>query len=175
MLSSKKKKIANALKNFNFDKKFDPIIERMRNYLLVISDFLHKMSIHEQTYKKLSERDHQFIETKKIDDIEKIINEIHPADIADILEILNEKDNDKLKEIIENKKYTEAIIKLDDNVKKYFLSKFSAITIANDLINQLESDDADIILELKDDKEGKSTFTNKKSIGTKKYKNPSKI
>ena len=32
---------------------------------------------------------------KKVDEIEKIINEIHPADIADILEILNEKDNDK--------------------------------------------------------------------------------
>ena len=64
---------------------------------------------------------------KKIDDIEKIINEIHPADIADILEILNEKDNDKLKEIIENKKYAEAIIELDDNVKNIFLSKFDDV------------------------------------------------
>ena len=66
------------------------------------------------------------------------------------MEILNEKDNNKLKEIIENKKYAEAIIELDENVKNIFLSKFSADTIANDLINQLESDDAvDIILEPK--------------------------
>jgi len=114
------------------------------------------MSIHKQTYKKLSEEIISLLKQKKIDDIEKIINKIHPADIADILEILNEKDNDRLKEIIENKKYAEAIIELDDNVKNIFLSKFSANTIANDLINQLESDDAvDIILELKDDKKEK--------------------
>ncbi len=114
------------------------------------------MSIHKPTYKKLSEEIINLLKLKKVDEIEKIINEIHPADIADILEILNEKDNDKLKEIIENKKYAEAIIELDENVKNIFLSKFSADTIANDLINQLESDDAvDIILELKDDKKEK--------------------
>ena len=114
------------------------------------------MSIHKPTYKKLSEEIINLLKLKKVDEIEKITNEIHPADIADILEILNEKDNDKLKEIIENKKYAEAIIELDENVKNIFLSKFSADTIANDLINQLESDDAvDIILELKDDKKEK--------------------
>ena len=114
------------------------------------------MSIHKPTYKKLSEEIINLLKLKKVDEIEKIVNEIHPADIADILEISNEKDNDKLKEIIENKKYAEAIIELDENVKNIFLSKFSADTIANDLINQLESDDAvDIILELKDDKKKK--------------------
>ena len=114
------------------------------------------MSIHKPTYKKLSEEIINLLKLKKVNEIEKIINEIHPADIADILEILNEKDNNKLKEIIENKKYAEAIIELDENVKNIFLSKFSADTIANDLINQLESDDAvDIILELKDDKKEK--------------------
>ena len=120
------------------------------------SNFLPRMSINKQTYYKLSEEIINLLKLKKVDEIEKIINEIHPADIADILEILNEKDNDKLKEIIENKKYAEAIIELDENVKNIFLSKFSADTIANDLINQLESDDAvDIILELKDDKKEK--------------------
>ena len=114
------------------------------------------MSIHKQIHKKLSEEIINLLKQKKVDEIEKIINEIHPADIADILEILNEKDNDKLKEIIENKKYAEAIIELDENVKNIFLSKFSADTIANDLINELESDDAvDIILELNDDKKEK--------------------
>ena len=114
------------------------------------------MSIHNQIHKKLSEEIINLLKQKKVDEIEKIINEIHPADIADILEILNEKDNDKLKEIIENKKYAEAIIELDENVKNIFLSKFSADTIANDLINELESDDAvDIILELNDDKKEK--------------------
>ena len=40
------------------------------------------MSIHKPTYKKLSEEIINLLKLKKVDEIEKIINEIHPADIA---------------------------------------------------------------------------------------------
>ena len=47
------------------------------------------MSIHKQTHKKLSEEIINLLKLKKVDEIEKIVNEIHPADIADIFIIAN--------------------------------------------------------------------------------------
>ena len=48
-------------------------------------NFLRRMSIHNPTYKKLSEEIINLLKLKKLDEIEKIVNEIQPADIADIL------------------------------------------------------------------------------------------
>jgi|TARA_B110000914_G_scaffold112319_1_gene98317 magnesium transporter len=85
--------------------------------------------------------------------IAKILQEVHPADIADIIEQLSEKNAQFLFKVFENPKSADIIIELEDDVRESILSVLSARKIAKDLIDNLESDDAaDVIAELPDEK-----------------------
>ena len=85
--------------------------------------------------------------------IAKILQEVHPADIADIIEQLSEKNAQFLFKVFENPKSANIIIELEDDVRESILSVLSAKKIAKDLIDNLESDDAaDVIAELPDEK-----------------------
>ena len=85
--------------------------------------------------------------------IAKILQEVHPADIADIIEQLSEKNAQFLFKVFENPKSADIIIELEDDVRESILSVLSAKKIAKDLIDNLESDDAaDVIAELPDKK-----------------------
>jgi magnesium transporter len=105
------------------------------------------------------------LDTKFIDDLELLITEkdsvtiakklkeVHPADIADIIEQLSEKNAQFLFKVFENPKSADIIIELEDDVRESILSVLSARKIAKDLIDNLESDDAaDVIAELPDEK-----------------------
>ena len=85
--------------------------------------------------------------------IAKILQEVHPADIADIIEQLSEKNAQFLFKVFENPKSADIIVELEDDVRESILSVLSAKKIAKDLIDNLESDDAaDVIAELPDKK-----------------------
>ena len=86
----------------------------------------------------------------------KIFLEIHPADIADIIENLNDDEGQYIFEILESQKSADTIIELEDEIRDNFLSELSPKEIAEDLIEKLESDDAvDIISDLSEDKKNK--------------------
>ena len=85
--------------------------------------------------------------------IAKKLKEVHPADIADIIEQLSEKNAQFLFEIFENPKSADIIIELEDDVRESILSAFTPKKIAKILIDNLESDDAaDVIAELPQEK-----------------------
>jgi len=86
----------------------------------------------------------------------KIFLEIHPADIAEIIENLNDDEGQYIFEILESQKSADTIIELEDEIRDNFLSELSPKEIAEDLIEKLESDDAvDIISDLSEDKKNK--------------------
>ena len=88
--------------------------------------------------------------------IAKKLKEVHPADIADIIEQLSEKNAQFLFEIFENPKSADIIIELEDDVRESILSAFTPKKIAKILIDNLESDDAaDVIAELPQEKKAK--------------------
>ena len=108
------------------------------------------------------------LDTKFIDDLELLITEkdsvtiakklkeIHPADIADIIEQLSEQNAQFLFEIFENPKSADIIVELEDDVRESILSAFTPKKIAKVLIDHLESDDAaDVIAELPQEKKAK--------------------
>tara|TARA_B110000263_G_scaffold39482_1_gene31144 strand:- start:5277 stop:6629 length:1353 start_codon:yes stop_codon:yes gene_type:complete len=108
------------------------------------------------------------LDTKFIDDLELLITEkdsvtiakklkeIHPADIADIIEQLSEENAQFLFEIFENPKSADIIVELEDDVRESILSVFTPKKIAKVLIDHLESDDAaDVIAELPQEKKAK--------------------
>ena len=96
------------------------------------------------------------IEHKNSKIIAKKLQEIHHADIADIIEQLSETNAQFILDIIENPKSADIIIELDDDVRESVLSAFTAKKIAEELIENLESDDAaDVISELPQDKKNR--------------------
>jgi len=85
--------------------------------------------------------------------IAKKLKEIHPADIADIIEELPEENARFLFEIFENPKSADIIVELDDDVRELILNALSPKKIAKKLIDNLESDNAaDVISELSEEK-----------------------
>tara|TARA_B100001758_G_scaffold231135_1_gene227378 strand:+ start:443 stop:1792 length:1350 start_codon:yes stop_codon:yes gene_type:complete len=85
--------------------------------------------------------------------IAKKLKEIHPADIADIIEELPEENARFLFEIFENPKSADIIVELDDDVRELILNALSPKKIATKLIENLESDNAaDVISELSEEK-----------------------
>ena len=77
--------------------------------------------------------------------------EVHFADLAEILNTLNFDAGLVLLDDLPNERAAEILMELTDDERAKFLEHFSGKTIANDFINNLDSDDAaDLINELDD-------------------------
>lgn len=86
------------------------------------------------------------IEKKDNSSVLKIITEMHAADIAEILENLPTKEAQLLFELVDQKRSADVIVELDDDLRESLLSDLTSKEIAEEVIDNLESDDAaDII------------------------------
>ena len=113
---------------------------------------LKKLEITSKFLKQVS----TLIKSREQAAIINIFLEIHPADIAEIIENLNDDEGQYIFEILESQKSADTIIELEDEIRDNFLSELSPKEIAEDLIEKLESDDAvDIISDLSEDKKNK--------------------
>ena len=97
----------------------------------------------------------QLISSKKNKEIKKIVDGIHYADLA---EIINELDFDQrvyLIKLIDSDKTSDVLTEVDENVREKILEVLSIKEIAGE-IKELDSDDAvDILSDLPDDKQEK--------------------
>lgn len=81
------------------------------------------------------------------------LQEMHPADLAEVLEELDLDVAKMVLEILENEQGADALIELDEDIRKKILQDYSGKEIAHDLVEQLDSDDAaDLINELPEQK-----------------------
>ncbi|NOQ70848.1 MAG: magnesium transporter [Crocinitomix sp.] len=94
------------------------------------------------------------VELKESVSIQDFIDQLHPADIADILENLDESEAKFVYELLNEEKAADALMELDDDFRQSFLKLFSSQEIAEQ-VDQLDTDDAaDLLGELEDsDKE----------------------
>ena len=88
----------------------------------------------------------------KEDNIEFIAqqsDELHTADIADILDELNLEEAKYFYNQLEEEKAADVLIELEEDVRESFLASFSSKEIADQVIENIDSDDAaDVIGEL---------------------------
>ena len=85
---------------------------------------------------------------KKNSQLKKLINDIHFADMADIINLLNENQGVYLIKLFDSEKTSEILTELDENVREKILKILSVKEIADE-IEELDSDDAaDILGEL---------------------------
>ena len=80
--------------------------------------------------------------------LKKLVNDIHFADMADIINLLNENQGVYLIKLFDSEKTSEILTELDENVRLKILKGLSVKEIAGE-IEELDSDDAaDILAEL---------------------------
>ncbi len=89
------------------------------------------------------------IEERNANSITEVVSEMEAVDIANIFEHLEMEDQRFLYELMDNELSAEVLLEIDEEYRKKFLKNFSAKEIADEIINEIDSDDAaDIIAEL---------------------------
>ena len=106
----------------------------------------HKVNISKDYLQKLVD----YINNRNKEKLSKIIKKIHAADIAEIIKNITTKEAKFLYNLISNEEQAAAVlIELDDDIREKLLVDLTPKEIAEDLIENLETDDAaDVILEL---------------------------
>ena len=90
------------------------------------------------------------ISSNNTSDLKNLVKDIHYADMADIINSLNELDGIYLIKLFDSEKTSEILTELDENVRERVLKSLSVKEIAGE-IKELDSDDAvDILNELPD-------------------------
>ena len=82
------------------------------------------------------------------------LEELHPADIAELCNELDEEDARFIYSILDNETAADVLIEMDEDVRREYLDLLPSETIAKDLIENMDTDDAvDIIQEMDEDKQ----------------------
>lgn len=90
----------------------------------------------------------QLIEDKKNPKLEALLQEVHYADVAEIIDELNEDQATYLIKLLDSDKTSDVLTELDEDVREAILNNLSAKEIAEEL-GELDTDDAaDIVGEL---------------------------
>ncbi len=93
------------------------------------------------------------IENKEDVAVKNLLDELHPADIAEIYRALNLEEARFLHLLLDQEKASDVLIELEENERKSFLKVLPGETIARQYIEHMDSDDAaDLIGELSEDK-----------------------
>jgi magnesium transporter len=105
-----------------------------------------------QLSEKLLKKIADLISAKKNTPLKKIVKDIHFADMAEIINELNEQQGIYLIKLFDSEKTSEILTELDEDVREKILKALSVKEIADE-IEELDSDDAaDILGELSDER-----------------------
>ena len=105
-----------------------------------------------QLSEKLLNKIADLISAKKNTPLKKIVKDIHFADMAEIINELNEQQGIYLIKLFDSEKTSEILTELDEDVREKILKALSVKEIADE-IEELDSDDAaDILGELSDER-----------------------
>ncbi|VAW10580.1 Mg/Co/Ni transporter MgtE, CBS domain-containing [hydrothermal vent metagenome] len=93
----------------------------------------------------------QLIKNQKDSALESLLAEVHYADVAEIIDELNEDEATYLIKLLDSDKTSDVLTELDDDVREAILGNLSTKEIAEEL-EELDTDDAaDIVAELPDE------------------------
>lgn len=93
----------------------------------------------------------QLISVKDGNKLRELLQELHFADIAEILEELDSDEATYLIKLLESDLTSEALMELDDDVREKILDRLSPTEIAGELAEMDSDDAADVVAELDED------------------------
>ncbi|MCG9910802.1 MAG: magnesium transporter [Flavobacteriales bacterium] len=106
--------------------------------------------------KELLEDIKSFVEIRNTEHLRELFAELHPADIAEIIDKLNREQAAFILSALEDETAAEVVTFLDEETREKFMQILSPKEIAEKVIDNLDSDDAaDIISELPEEKQRK--------------------
>jgi magnesium transporter len=89
------------------------------------------------------------IEANQVDYLLAQLNELYPADIAEIIDRIDADEAHYLLSLLHKEEAAEVLMELDEDVREHLVSTLSSTELAHDVIDNLDSDDAaDLINEL---------------------------
>jgi magnesium transporter len=102
--------------------------------------------------KELIQQLEQLIQSRNDEQLEVLLNDLHHADIAEILDELDFDEATYIFKVLDSEKTAEILLELEDDLRENILSRLSPKEIAEEL-DELETNDAaDIIAELSQEK-----------------------
>jgi len=91
----------------------------------------------------------QLIESENKEEIEKLMEELHPADIAEVMDDLSMEEAKYIYLLLEGEKASDVLIEIPEHDRKRFLRVLPSELIASKFIEYMDSDDAaDIVADL---------------------------
>jgi len=89
------------------------------------------------------------VDSKKTDEVTSIMNDLHPADIAEVMDDLNTEEAKFIYLLLDDEKASDVLIEIPDNDRRRFLKVLPPEFIASKFIEHMDSDDAaDVVAEL---------------------------
>jgi magnesium transporter len=86
-------------------------------------------------------------------EVKEMLQDLHPADIAELFDELSTKEQSFVIDLLDNEISADILLELEQDDRRKFLKTLTAKEIAEDVINEMDTDDAvDVINELSDDK-----------------------
>mgnify|MGYP000474673588 FL=1 len=112
-----------------------------------------KENIQFELTKELVEQVEQLIEANNDKELQKLLNEFHYADIAEILDELNLEEAVYVIKLLDSETTSDILMEIDEDNREKVLKKLSAKEIAEE-VEELDTDDAaDIISELSEERQ----------------------
>ena len=94
------------------------------------------------------------IESRETDNVKKLLNDLHPADIAELCNELNAEGARFVYLLLDNETAADVLVEMDEDARKDFLDILPSETIAKRFVDYMDSDDAvDIISEMDENKQ----------------------
>lgn len=95
---------------------------------------------------------HDAIKHGKRDDVAKMLEPLHPADIAELIKESWTRDAQYVYNLLDEEKAADVLVEMDDEVREKFLASLSSEQIARSVDNLQSDDAADLIAELPDER-----------------------
>lgn len=85
--------------------------------------------------------------------VKEMLQDLHPADIAELFDELSTKEQSFVIDLLDNEISADILLELEEDDRRKFLKTLTAKEIAEDVINEMDTNDAvDVINELSDEK-----------------------
>ena len=85
--------------------------------------------------------------------VKEMLQDLHPADIAELFDELSTREQSFVIDLLDNEISADILLELEEDDRRKFLKTLTAKEIAEDVINEMDTDDAvDVINELSDEK-----------------------
>ncbi len=96
---------------------------------------------------------HERINEQNAKEVKEMLQDLHPADIAELFDELSTKEQSFVIDLLDNEISADILLELEEDDRRKFLKTLTAKEIAEDVITEMDTDDAvDVINELSDEK-----------------------